>query len=287
MFGAPARRSWPRRTWPLRLSATSSTSQCGDRARDSARCASTTLARTMIAQLPGSLLRRSACRASKRAHEVSPPMARLAGISAWPTRSSPSFAPAAGRASAERLLDETRRPTTSSSDRGDAQPLPGRGPRAAFAPSPTRTAPCTASSNTGDLSTQTSLGGWPAMPPWWWRSTTTSDTPCTRGGPDEIRPPPSAESSGATTVTVASPVVANAIFVNPHHIKWWKRDRGRTDLDNLALLCEHHHHLVHSRSWRMSGDGNGELSFVGPSGRTMTSRPSPLWVRVTAPKKKV
>jgi hypothetical protein len=83
------------------------------------------------------------------------------------------------------------------------------------------------------------------------------------------------------------PGCRNATFVNPHHIKWWKRDRGRTDLDNLALLCEHHHHLVHSRSWSMSGDGNGELRFVGPSGRTMTSRPSPLWARVTAPKKKV
>jgi hypothetical protein len=82
------------------------------------------------------------------------------------------------------------------------------------------------------------------------------------------------------------PGCANAIFVNPHHIKWWKRDRGRTDLDNLALLCEHHHHLVHSRSWSMSGDGNGELRFVGPSGQTMTSRPSPLWARVTAPKQK-
>jgi hypothetical protein len=83
------------------------------------------------------------------------------------------------------------------------------------------------------------------------------------------------------------PGCANSIFVNPHHVKWWKRDRGRTDLDNLALLCEHHHHLVHSKSWTLSGDGNGELSFVGPNGRTMTSRPSPLWARVTPPKKKV
>jgi Domain of unknown function (DUF222) len=81
------------------------------------------------------------------------------------------------------------------------------------------------------------------------------------------------------------PGCANAIFVNPHHIRWWKRDRGRTDLDNLALLCEHHHHLVHSNSWTLSGDGNGELRFVGPSGRILTSRPSPLWTRVTAPKR--
>jgi Domain of unknown function (DUF222) len=79
------------------------------------------------------------------------------------------------------------------------------------------------------------------------------------------------------------PGCTNAIFVDPHHIKWWKRDRGTTDLENLALLCEHHHGLVHSKVWRLEGDANGELSFSGPSGRVMTSRPSPLWTRVNAP----
>ena len=34
--------------------------------------------------------------------------------------------------------------------------------------------------------------------------------------------------------------------------------------------------------WTMSGDANGELRFVGPSGRVMVSRPSVLWTRVTA-----
>jgi hypothetical protein len=29
--------------------------------------------------------------------------------------------------------------------------------------------------------------------------------------------------------------------------------------------------------WTVAGDANDELSFVGPSGRVMTSRPSPLW----------
>jgi hypothetical protein len=76
------------------------------------------------------------------------------------------------------------------------------------------------------------------------------------------------------------PGCSNALFVNPHHVTWWQRDRGRTDLDNLALLCEHHHHLVHSKAWQLSGDANGELRFVGPTGRVMTSRPSPLWTRV-------
>jgi len=83
------------------------------------------------------------------------------------------------------------------------------------------------------------------------------------------------------------PGCRNATFVNPHHLRWWKRDRGKTDLDNLALLCEHHHHLVHSKAWRLEGDANGELNFVGPSGRVMTSRPSPLWTRVSAPRRGV
>jgi hypothetical protein len=74
------------------------------------------------------------------------------------------------------------------------------------------------------------------------------------------------------------PGCTNATFMNTHHIKPWKPD-GRTDLDNLALLCEYHHHRVHSKQWTMSGDANAELSFVGPTGRVMTSRPSPLWTR--------
>jgi len=69
-------------------------------------------------------------------------------------------------------------------------------------------------------------------------------------------------------------------FTNVHHIKPWTPD-GRTDLDNLALLCEHHHRRVHSKEWTMWGDANGELTFVGPKGRPMTSRPSPMWTAVT------
>ena len=77
------------------------------------------------------------------------------------------------------------------------------------------------------------------------------------------------------------PGCTNVTFTNVHHIVPWKPD-GRTDLDNLALLCEHHHHRVHSKQWAMSGNPNEELKFVGPTGRVMTSRPSPLWTRVTA-----
>ena len=76
------------------------------------------------------------------------------------------------------------------------------------------------------------------------------------------------------------PGCTNATFTNAHHVKPWKPD-GRTDLDNLALLCEYHHRRVHSTEWTMSGDANGDLTFVGPTGRPMTSRPSPMWTAVT------
>ena len=76
------------------------------------------------------------------------------------------------------------------------------------------------------------------------------------------------------------PGCGNAVFVNPHHIKEWHAG-GCTDLENLVLLCVHHHYLVHSKGWRMSGNANEELTFVGPTGRVMTSRPSPMWTAIT------
>ena len=79
------------------------------------------------------------------------------------------------------------------------------------------------------------------------------------------------------------PGCPNVTFTNVHHIVAWKPG-GRTDLDNLALLCVFHHGMVHKKGWTMAGNANAELTFCGPSGRVMTSRPSPLWTRVTRPR---
>jgi hypothetical protein len=76
------------------------------------------------------------------------------------------------------------------------------------------------------------------------------------------------------------PGCTNVTFTNVHHIVPWKPG-GRTDLDNLALVCLYHHHLVHSDGWSMAGDANKELQVVGPTGRVMSSRPSPLWARAS------
>ena len=69
----------------------------------------------------------------------------------------------------------------------------------------------------------------------------------------------------------------NGIFCLPHHIRRWKPDHGPTDLPNLVLLCEYHHHLIHSNAWSMSGDANGVVTFNGPIGRALTSEPSIFW----------
>jgi hypothetical protein len=35
-----------------------------------------------------------------------------------------------------------------------------------------------------------------------------------------------------------------------HHLRYWSRG-GTTNLDNLALTCEYHHHLLHEGGWRI------------------------------------
>jgi Domain of unknown function (DUF222)/HNH endonuclease len=76
------------------------------------------------------------------------------------------------------------------------------------------------------------------------------------------------------------PGCRNVAFADVHHVVPWEPG-GKTDLDNLACLCRHHHGVVHRKGWSMTGNANEELSIVGPSGRVMTSRPSPLWTRIT------
>ena len=49
----------------------------------------------------------------------------------------------------------------------------------------------------------------------------------------------------------------------PHHIEWFCRG-GPTDIDNLCLLCERCHHLVHDDGWQLHSD-DGQLGLRPPS----------------------
>jgi hypothetical protein len=46
-----------------------------------------------------------------------------------------------------------------------------------------------------------------------------------------------------------------------HHIDFWARDGGRTDLDRLVLICWHHHGLTHRQSSThdLADRGDGRL----------------------------
>ncbi|MDN4472037.1 HNH endonuclease signature motif containing protein [Demequina zhanjiangensis] len=45
-------------------------------------------------------------------------------------------------------------------------------------------------------------------------------------------------------------------YCEAHHIRWWTRDRGPTDLENGVLLCVSCHHRIHDETWKVHTDGN-------------------------------
>jgi len=47
-----------------------------------------------------------------------------------------------------------------------------------------------------------------------------------------------------------------------HHIRWWTRDAGPTDLDNGVLLCVRCHHRIHDDGWEIRIEGKGVRAKV-------------------------
>ncbi|CAI9389787.1 HNH endonuclease signature motif containing protein [Microbacterium sp. T2.11-28] len=55
---------------------------------------------------------------------------------------------------------------------------------------------------------------------------------------------------------------APAAWTHVHHIRWWERDRGTTDLANGVLLCSGCHHRIHDDGWEVEVDGTGTTATV-------------------------
>ena len=51
-----------------------------------------------------------------------------------------------------------------------------------------------------------------------------------------------------------------------HHIRWWGKHNGRTDIDNLIPLCERHHHLVHEGGWTLTMSPDRVATWTRPDG---------------------
>ena len=59
-------------------------------------------------------------------------------------------------------------------------------------------------------------------------------------------------------------------FVDAHHVKHWSAG-GETSLDNLLLLCSHHHQLVHEGGFSIERDYQNRWFFKRPDGRAVPS----------------
>lgn len=63
-------------------------------------------------------------------------------------------------------------------------------------------------------------------------------------------------------------------FTQAHHIVWWEQG-GRTDLENLVLVCTFHHRLVHEYGWLVRRDADGTVSWFRREGEPYRSGPPP------------
>ncbi|RZS64833.1 HNH endonuclease [Agromyces ramosus] len=55
----------------------------------------------------------------------------------------------------------------------------------------------------------------------------------------------------------------NIAYVEAHHIDWWERDAGPTDLANGVLLCSFCHHAAHREGWGIRATA-GSVWFIPP-----------------------
>ena len=61
-----------------------------------------------------------------------------------------------------------------------------------------------------------------------------------------------------------------------HHVRWWHRDQGPTDIDNGVLLCDSCHHRIHEDGWEIRIEGVGVRAlvwFIPPPQVDPTRRP--------------
>jgi hypothetical protein len=61
-------------------------------------------------------------------------------------------------------------------------------------------------------------------------------------------------------------------WTDAHHIHYWRRG-GRTDFENLILLCSRHHHHVHQQNITIELLPNGEAFFITFDGKRSGSTP--------------
>jgi hypothetical protein len=69
------------------------------------------------------------------------------------------------------------------------------------------------------------------------------------------------------------PGCTNTRFTDGHHIQHWA-DGGETSLDNLVMLCRHHHHLVHEGGFACEKSLDGDITFRDQREQPLESSPA-------------
>jgi hypothetical protein len=62
--------------------------------------------------------------------------------------------------------------------------------------------------------------------------------------------------------------------LHAHHVWWWARG-GPTDIDNLVLLCSHHHTVIHDHDYHVKRRA-GKWEFARPDGSPIPDVAPPL-----------
>ncbi len=65
------------------------------------------------------------------------------------------------------------------------------------------------------------------------------------------------------------------VMGHAHHIRHWING-GPTSLENLVLLCGHHHRTIHHTTWQVRLADDGKPEFLPPP---KPGRPPPDWIR--------
>jgi hypothetical protein len=66
------------------------------------------------------------------------------------------------------------------------------------------------------------------------------------------------------------PGCTNHVFLEGHHIRHWA-DGGETKMDNLLMLCSHHHRFVHEYGYVIELGDDGRPRFRDRTGKVVTA----------------
>jgi hypothetical protein len=64
------------------------------------------------------------------------------------------------------------------------------------------------------------------------------------------------------------PGCPNRHYIDAHHVRHWA-DGGETSIENLTLLCSHHHRALHEGRFAIRRDALGAIYFQRPDGRVI------------------